>query len=55
MGFYCLLETRVREESFGSISSRFRDSWGFTSNYSSSGIGRVWVMREAESHHFYFS
>ena len=44
VGFCCILETRDREENFVLISSRFGDSWGFTSNYSNSGVGRMWVM-----------
>ncbi|KAA0050231.1 uncharacterized protein E6C27_scaffold355G00730 [Cucumis melo var. makuwa] len=44
MGFCCLLETRVREGNFGSISSRSNDSWGYSCSYSSSGVGHIWVM-----------
>lgn len=44
VGFCCILETRVREENFVSISRRFGDSWGFISNYSNSGVGRMWIM-----------
>lgn len=43
VGFCCILETKVREENFNSISGRFGDSWGFMSNYSNSGIGRMWL------------
>ena len=42
--FCCILETRVHEENFCSISKRFGDSWDIITNYSSSGIGCVWVM-----------
>ena len=44
VGFYCILDTRVREENFVLISRRFGDSWGFISNYSNSGVGRMWIM-----------
>ena len=44
VGFCCILETRVHEENFVSISNRFGDSWGFTSNYNNNGVGRMWIM-----------
>ena len=44
MGFCCLLKTRVQEENFAYVSSRSGDSWGYFCSYSSSGVGRIWMM-----------
>ncbi|KAL0541431.1 hypothetical protein IC582_021476 [Cucumis melo] len=44
VGFCCLLETRVRESNFVSISRRFGNSWDYSCSYSNSGVGRIWVM-----------
>ncbi|KAA0049770.1 Exo_endo_phos domain-containing protein/DUF4283 domain-containing protein [Cucumis melo var. makuwa] len=44
MGFCCLLETRVREGNFASVSRRFGNSWDYSCSYSNSGVGRIWVM-----------
>lgn len=44
IGFCCFLETKVREGNFGSASSRFSDSWGYSCSYSNSGVDSIWVM-----------
>ncbi|KAA0026071.1 uncharacterized protein E6C27_scaffold581G00620 [Cucumis melo var. makuwa] len=44
VGFCCLLETRVREGNFDSVSRRFSNSWDYSCSYSNSGVGRIWVM-----------
>ncbi|KAL4018356.1 hypothetical protein IC575_021951 [Cucumis melo] len=44
VGFCCLLETRVREGNFDSVSKRFSNSWDYSCSYSNSGVGRIWVM-----------
>ncbi|TYK31002.1 uncharacterized protein E5676_scaffold455G002340 [Cucumis melo var. makuwa] len=44
IGFCCFLETKVREGNFGSASSRFSDSWGYSCSYSNSGVDSIWVF-----------
>ncbi|KAA0062319.1 hypothetical protein E6C27_scaffold154G00700 [Cucumis melo var. makuwa] len=44
VGFCCLLETRVREGNFDSVSRKFGNSWDYSCSYSNSGVGRIWVM-----------
>ena len=41
VGFCCLLETRVRESNFETISRRFGNSWDYSCSYSNSGVG--WI------------
>ncbi|TYK22007.1 uncharacterized protein E5676_scaffold482G00450 [Cucumis melo var. makuwa] len=53
VGFYCLLETRVRESNFGSVSSKFGDSWDYSCSYNNSGVDRIWVIWKRS--HFAFS
>ncbi|TYK23422.1 uncharacterized protein E5676_scaffold605G00030 [Cucumis melo var. makuwa] len=44
MGFCCLLETRVHERNFESVSRRFGNSLDYSCSYSNSAVGRIWVM-----------
>lgn len=44
IGFCCLLETSVCEDSFRSVFGMFGNSCDCSCCYSSSGIGHIWVM-----------